>query len=56
MNIELTESIPNWAYYPQWGILSTIGDLKSPIGNNIPNWGFGMYKSSRELKVERTNW
>ena len=36
---ELTENIPNWAYYPQLGILSPIGDLKSLIRDNISVWG-----------------
>ena len=45
--------------YPQFGILSPIGDLKSPIGDNIPNWGLGIYESSNaesENKSPIPNW
>ena len=38
----LTENIPNWWYYPQLEILSPIGNIRSPTGDNIQvgDWGF----------------
>jgi len=29
------------------GILSLIGDKKSPVGDNIPNWGLGINDSGQ---------
>ena len=40
-------------------ILSPIGDLKSPIGDNISNWGLGIYESGNaesENKSPIPNW
>ena len=31
--------------YPELGILSPIGDVKSPIGDNTSNWESGIYES-----------
>ena len=51
---ELTVNIPNCAYYPQLGIICTIGDMKSPIkdiksstGDNMSNLGLGIYESGK---------
>ena len=57
---------PNWIKYHQLGIWNTqlgisypIGDLKSPIGNNVSNWGLGKYESGNresEKKSPISNW
>ena len=50
---EVIDNIPNWAYYPP------IGDLKFPIGDNITNWGLGIYESGNaesENKSPIPNW
>ena len=33
--------------YPQLGILSPIGDIKTPVGDNIYNWGYGIFESGK---------
>ena len=41
------------------GILSPIGNLKFPIGDNISNWGFRIYESGNaetENKSPIPNW
>ena len=43
----------------QLGILSPIGDLKSPIGDHISNWGLGTHESGNaesEIKSPIPNW
>ena len=39
LNRQLTESMPTFGHYPP------IGDMKSPVGDNIPHW----VQQSREL-------
>ena len=39
VNRGLTETIPNWAFYPQLDILSPIGHIIPIWGYQIPNWG-----------------
>ena len=40
------------------GKLSPIGDIKSPVGDNIANWGLGIYESSQQSTIGQniTNW
>ena len=33
--------------YPQLGIISPIGDIKSPVEDNIPKWGLGISVSGK---------
>ena len=45
--------------YPRLDILFTIGDIKSPVGDNIPNWGLGISESGKaesENKSTIPNW
>ena len=45
--------------YSQSGIISPIGNIKSPIGDNIPNWGLGISESGKaesENKSPIPNW
>ena len=32
---------------PQLAIISPIGDMKSSVGDNTPNWGLGIYDSAK---------
>ena len=44
--------------YPQSGIVSLIGDIKSQVGDNIPNWKLGIsesYKAESENKSPISN-
>ena len=42
--------------YPQLGILSPIGDTKSPVGDNIPNYGLGTSEPESENQSANSNW
>ena len=41
--------------HPQFGIMSPLGDIKSPVGDNLPNWGFLTQLRVRE-KYTTPNW